>query len=95
MMCTINGTSFHLFMKNTWISDSGASCHITNDENGMYDVIEIDELVQGSSGIMPATKKGKLRVTVQQVNRQEQVHTLWPVKFTVGVDFFSLTCELS
>ena len=65
MMCTIDGISFHSFTKNTWIGDSGASCHITNDEKGMFNVIEIQESIQGSSGTMPATKKGKLGVTVR------------------------------
>ena len=45
---------------------------------------------------MPATKKGKLRVTVRQVNGLEQVHILWPVKFclSAGANLFLLTCEL-
>ena len=62
----------------------------------VHDVIEIDESIQGSSGTMPAMKKGKLQVTVQQVNGQEQVHTLWPVKFcpSAGANLFLLTCEL-
>ena len=96
MMCTMDGTSFHLFTKNTWIGDSSASCHITNDKKGMFDVIEIDKLIQGSSGTIPSTKKGKLRVIVWQVNGQEQVHTLWPVKFCplAGANLFSLTCKL-
>ena len=68
MMCTIDGNTFHSFMKNTWIGDSGASCHITNNESGMYDAIDIDESIQGSSSIMPAMKKGKLHMTVHQVN---------------------------
>ena len=68
MMCIIDG---HSFTKNTWIGDSGVSCHITNDKHGMYDVIDIDESIQGSSSIMPATKKGKLCITVCQVNGQE------------------------
>ena len=55
MMCSIDSNTFHSFMKNTWIGDSGASCHITNDESGMYDIINIDELIQGSSSIMLAT----------------------------------------
>ena len=59
MMCTIDGNTFFLFMKNTWIGDSGASCHITNDNKGMYEVIDMDESIQGSSSIMPAMKKGK------------------------------------
>ena len=66
------------------------SCHITNDDKGMYEVIDIDELIQGSSGIMPAMKKGKLQVMVPQMNGDEQVHTLWPVKFCplAGANFF-------
>ena len=68
MMCTIDGTSFHTFTKNTWIGDSSSSCHITNNEKGIFEVIKIDESIQGSSGTMPATKKGKLRVIVWQVN---------------------------
>ena len=85
------------FTKNTLIGDSGVSCHITNDKKGMYDIIDINKLIQGSSGIMPATKKGKLQVTVHQVNREEQVHTLWPAKFCpfAGANLFSLTCKLS
>ena len=26
------------YTSNTWIADTGASCHITNDETGLYDV---------------------------------------------------------
>ena len=61
----------------------------------MYDVIDIDESIQGSSGIVPTTKKGKLQVKVWQVNGEEQVHTLWPVKFcpSAGANLFSLTCK--
>ena len=97
MMCTINGNTFFLFTKNTWIRDLGASCHITNDDTGLYDIINIIESIKGSSGIMPAMKKGKLQVMVCQVNGEEQSHTLWPVKFcpTAGANLFSLTCELS
>ena len=62
----------------------------------MFNVIKIRESIQGSSGTMPATKKGQLRVTMHQVNGQELVHTLWHVKFcpSAGVNLFSLTCEL-
>ena len=97
MMCTIDGNTFFSFTKNTLIRDLGASCHITNNDNGMYDVIDIDEWIQGSFDIMPAMKKCKLRVTVRQVNGEEQVHTLWPVKFCplAGANLFSLTCKLS
>ena len=63
----------------------------------MYDIIDINYSIQGSSSIMFATKKGKLQVTVRQVHGEEQVHTLWPVKFcpSAGMNLFSLTCKLS
>ena len=95
-MCTIDGDSFCSFTINTWIRDSGASCHITNDNIGIYDIIIFDELIQGSSSIMSAMKMGKLHVNVCQVNRTEWVHTPWPVKFCpkAGANLFSLMCKL-
>ena len=64
MLCTINVDMFYLFMKNTWMGDSRASCHITNDNTGLFDIINIDKLIQGSSGNMPVTKKGKLCINI-------------------------------
>ena len=63
------------------------SCHIMNDDIIFYDIININELIQGSSGITPAMKEGKLKVNILQVDETEMVHTLWPMRF-------SLTCEL-
>ena len=60
MMCTFIGQSFCFFTKHTWIGDLGASCHITNNDTGMYDVTHIDRLVQGGLGSISATKNGKL-----------------------------------
>ena len=45
MLHTIDGETFHSFMKNSWIVDLGASCHIINDDTGLYDVIDINKLV--------------------------------------------------
>ena len=97
MMCTIGGDTFFLFTKNTWIWDSGASCHITNDDTGLYDFTNICESIQGSCSIIPVMKKIKLQVKGLQVGGTEQVHTLWPVKFCpkAGVNLFSLMCKLS
>ena len=64
---------------------------------GLCDITKINELIQGRSGIMPATKKGKLHVKVCTVNRTEWVHTLVPMKFfpKAGANLFSLMCKLS
>ena len=91
MLCTINGDMFYLFTKNTWIEDYVASCHIMNNDIGLFDIINIDKLIQGSSGNMPVTKKGKLCVNVRQVDGTEGVHTLLPMNFfpKVGTNLFS------
>ena len=57
MLCTINGETFHSFMKNIWIGDSGAYCHIANDDTGVYDITKVIKLVQGSVGNISATRK--------------------------------------
>ena len=45
MMCTINGNSLCTFTKNTWIGDTGTSCHITHNDTGMFEIEQIDESV--------------------------------------------------
>ena len=64
MICTIDGDTFFSFTKNAWIGDYGASCHIMYDDISLLNVININKLIQGSCGIMPATKKDKLCVNV-------------------------------
>ena len=48
MMCTISRESLFMFTKHAWIGDPCASCHITNDDTGMYDITTINKSVQGS-----------------------------------------------
>ena len=81
MMCTINGDNFFLLTKNMWIGDSGALCHIMNNDTSLFSIININNSIQGSSWIIAAMKKGKLCINVQPVDGTEQVHTLWPMKF--------------
>ena len=47
---TIDGETFHLFTKNTLIGNSGALCHITSDDNGLYNVIKINKSILGIEG---------------------------------------------
>ena len=57
MMCIIDGETFFFLEKRRWIGDWGASCHITNNDTGLYNVTDINESVQGSSGSMFIIKK--------------------------------------
>ena len=57
MMCAIDRDIFFWFTKNTCIRDSNALCYIATDDIGLFDVININELIQGSSWKMPLAKK--------------------------------------
>ena len=81
MWCTMDGETFQLFTKNTWIGDFCALCHITNNDIGLFNITKIYKLVQSSTGHMFTTKKGKLFVNAGQVDSIEWVHILWFVKY--------------
>ena len=46
-------------MKNAWIDKSVASCHITDNDTGLYDVTKINKSVHGSSGSMSTMEQGQ------------------------------------
>ena len=58
-MCLIGRQSFYTFTKNSLIGNLGVSCHITNDETGLYNVSNIDKLVSKSMGSVSITNKEK------------------------------------
>jgi hypothetical protein len=45
--CTIQGNTYPSFTENTCYRDSGASCHITNDDGDIYDIKNINKLIGG------------------------------------------------
>ena len=57
ILCTIDGDTFYLFTKNTWIGDSRAWCHIANHNISLFNVIDINELIQESPGTCLQQKK--------------------------------------
>ena len=63
------------------INTLGASCHITYNEAGLYNITKMNKLIQGSLGNVSSTKKGKICIKVPQVNDSEWVHVLWTVKY--------------
>ncbi|MGL5934164.1 MAG: hypothetical protein ACRCZI_00925 [Cetobacterium sp.] len=57
------------FSRDTWLADSGASCHMGNSDVGMIDAKPIDEpITLGNGKTLRATKVGKLQCTVKQSN---------------------------
>ena len=89
--------TFISFIKNTWIGDSGASCYIMNDDTSLFNIIHINELIQESSGSMPATKKASFKPMYSKLMRLNvSILSLWPVKFCpkAGANLSSLMCNL-
>ena len=76
MLCTIDGETFHPFTKRTCIGNSGASCHVTNDDTCLYDVTNINKLEQGSLGDMSSIKKYKVQMKVCQIDSSKRLHVL-------------------
>ena len=78
---------------NTWIADSRASCHMTNNDENMTDVKILDEYVKiGNRKQMKATKIGNVSCMVKESDGSSQRVTL-QVKFVseLWVNLFSLT----
>ena len=48
MMYIIDSEMFFLYTKITWIGDLGISCHITNNDTGLYDITNINKLIHDS-----------------------------------------------
>jgi len=76
-------TSGKNFTENTWIADSSTTCHVTNDESGLYEVTEVRERVRlGDGQKVTSTKKGKLEVVVPTtMNKKGTTITLENVQF--------------
>jgi len=80
------------FTRNTWIAVTSATCHVTNDDSGMYEVTERREKVRlGDGRVIYATKVGKLQVAVGK-----RTVTLENVRFipTFPVKLFSIPIVL-
>ena len=78
------------------MSYMGTLCYVSNDDSGLYDITEINVLVQFSSGHMPAMKNSNPHIKIIQVGGSEQILVPWPVKYCAkaGVDLILLTCKL-
>ena len=93
MLFIIDGGTFYFFTKNMWIRDSGELCHIMNDDTSLFDIININELIQGSSRNMPARKKGSFASMSDKLMTPNGPYSKACLK--ASANLFSLTCELS
>mmetsp|Transcript_11032 Transcript_11032/g.16140 ORF Transcript_11032/g.16140 Transcript_11032/m.16140 type:complete len:268 (+) Transcript_11032:5907-6710(+) len=74
MYCKINGTSYLSFTEDTAYGDSRSSCHLHTSDEGMYNIKEIDKIIDGIGTNIQATKKVKMQVLVKQV---DGLNTIW------------------
>ena len=82
----------------TWLADSGASTHMGNSDEGMYDYVDIDEgITIGDGKSLRATKVGKVRRTLHQVDGSTLDIVLEDYKCVPGLDtnLFSITKALA
>jgi hypothetical protein len=67
--------------QNMWIGDSGATCHMSNQLNVMFDIEEIDQaLILGDGRKLKATKEGKIQVLVKDANGKDIFFNVEEVK---------------
>jgi len=76
----------------TYIADSGATCHITDDPTRMYD---IKPVTLGNGSTVTATMNGKLKLQTEGEEEPTTV-TLHNIKYTPGfmLKLFSLSCAM-
>jgi hypothetical protein len=84
------------YTEHTWTGDSGSTNNITNNMRGMYDVKDIHEPISGISGALIATKVGKKRVMIKQVDGTSNLFEINPVKYCANTrtELFSILTEL-
>jgi hypothetical protein len=70
----------------TWIGDTGATRHMTNDNEGMFDIEPNNQQIVIESGeMMQAVKKGKLKLKAKEENSEETTFILSNVLFVPGI----------
>ena len=82
------------FTKNTWIGDTGASCHMTNLADCMFETTDINKQVKvGNRTKMTATNMVKWRSIIEHTDSTKGnivldkvilVPKLWTTLFSIG-----------
>jgi hypothetical protein len=89
----MNATS-KLKSTDIWLGDTGASTHMTNNDDGMFDCKKINSTIRvGDGKSIKATKIGKKRVAVIQKDGTLHPLVLHDCKFVpdLWVNLFSIT----
>jgi hypothetical protein len=69
-----------------WIGDSGASSHMTNSDEGLYDIEESNQVtIVGNGEKLKALKTGKLKMKTRDLNGNKVIFILNEVKYVPGL----------
>jgi hypothetical protein len=85
------------FKKNLWIADTGASCHMTCSEEGLYNCVEIKEEIKvGDGNYIKATKMGEKHVLIKQPGGVLKGYVIYNCKYgpKLWINLFSITSSL-
>ena len=91
--CMINNAKF---TSDTWIGDTRATSHMTNNDKGLINVQVINESIKmGNGKHMTPTKKGTLPCTIKQANGKDVQGSL-EVKVIpeIWCNLFSITAAM-
>ena len=80
-----------------WVADTGATSHMVNKLEGMYDIVESKKQVMiGDGTLLNIEKTGKLKVNFIQKNGDRNEITLNEVKYVpdLRVNLFSITSAM-
>ncbi len=67
----VSQQKYDVFCEDTWIADSGATSHMTNNGDGMCDIVEYNSSVKvGNGKNISITHKGKHDVLIQKDGKQ-------------------------
>eukprot|EP00977_Amphora_coffeiformis_P026793 scaffold30330_cov127-Amphora_coffeaeformis.AAC.1 len=80
--------------RDIWIADTGATCHMTNQIEGLYDIKPVKrEIRLGDKSTVIATQQGRLKIIVHQTNRKEKEAELKNLLYVpeLGYNLFSLS----
>jgi hypothetical protein len=75
-----------------WIGDSGASCHVTQNDIGMFDTVASEKhIIVGGGSKLPILKTGKLKVAFEGRDGIYQEIVLQDVNYVpdMGMSLFS------
>jgi len=98
LMAITSNMTFDTITKMTWIGDTGATTHMTNSLDGLFDIQDTNSGVKvGNGAKLVVTKVGKMRGVIKQKNGDTHDILLTKVKYVPDLwcNLFSITAAMT